>query len=27
LFRRDYEGVTLREHLGLPRPKNRFLEN
>ena len=27
LFRRDYEGVTLREHLGLPRPKNRFFEN
>jgi alkanesulfonate monooxygenase SsuD/methylene tetrahydromethanopterin reductase-like flavin-dependent oxidoreductase (luciferase family) len=27
LFRLDYEGVTLREHLGLPRPKNRFLEN
>lgn len=24
LFRRDYEGTTLREHLGLPRPKNRF---
>jgi len=21
LFRRDYEGTTLREHLGLPRPK------
>jgi hypothetical protein len=20
LFRRDYEGTTLREHLGLPRP-------
>src|SRR5689334_16054113 len=27
LFRRDYEGSTLREHLGLPRPKNRFFEN
>src|SRR6516164_6311866 len=27
LFRRDYEGVTLREHLGLPRPRNRFFEN
>jgi len=27
LFRRDYEGMTLREHLGLPRPKNRFFEN
>ena len=24
LFRRDYEGTTLRDHLGLPRPKNRF---
>lgn len=24
LFRRDYEGTTLREHLGLPRPPNRF---
>jgi FMN-dependent oxidoreductase (nitrilotriacetate monooxygenase family) len=24
LFRRDYEGMTLREHLGLPRPHNRF---
>ncbi|KQO74983.1 LLM class flavin-dependent oxidoreductase [Rhizobium sp. Leaf262] len=24
LFRRDYEGSTLREHLGLPRPENRF---
>src|ERR1700685_3365423 len=24
LFRRDYEGATLRENLGLPRPKNRF---
>jgi FMN-dependent oxidoreductase (nitrilotriacetate monooxygenase family) len=24
LFRRDYEGSTLREHLGLPRPANRF---
>ena len=27
LFRRDYEGTTLRQHLGLPRPKNRFFEN
>ena len=27
LFRRDYEGMSLREHLGLPRPKNRFFEN
>jgi alkanesulfonate monooxygenase len=24
LFRSDYEGTTLREHLGLPRPENRF---
>ena len=24
LFRREYEGTTLRENLGLPRPKNRF---
>ncbi len=24
LFRCDYEGTTLREHLGLPRPENRF---
>lgn len=24
LFRKDYEGTTLREHLGLPRPANRF---
>lgn len=24
IFRREYEGTTLREHLGLPRPKNRF---
>jgi FMN-dependent oxidoreductase (nitrilotriacetate monooxygenase family) len=24
LFRREYEGKTLRENLGLPRPKNRF---
>ncbi|WP_200934716.1 LLM class flavin-dependent oxidoreductase [Rhizobium sp. Leaf341] len=23
-FRRDYEGTTLRDHLGLPRPDNRF---
>ncbi len=27
LFRRAYEGVTLRENLGLPRPKNRFFQN
>ncbi len=26
LFRREYEGVTLRENLGLPRPANRFFE-
>ncbi|MDL2400771.1 LLM class flavin-dependent oxidoreductase [Rhizobium mayense] len=24
IFRREYEGTTLREHLGLPRPQNRF---
>jgi FMN-dependent oxidoreductase (nitrilotriacetate monooxygenase family) len=24
IFRREYEGTTLREHLGLPRPVNRF---
>ncbi len=24
LFRREYEGVTLRDNLGLPRPENRF---
>jgi len=24
LFRRNYEGTTLRENLGLPRPQNRF---
>jgi len=24
IFRRDYEGTTLREHLGLTRPANRF---
>jgi len=24
IFRRDYEGATLREHLGLSRPVNRF---
>ena len=24
LFRLDYEGTTLRSHLGLPRPQNRF---
>ena len=26
LFRREYEGTTLRENLGLPRPSNRFFE-
>ena len=26
LFRREYEGATLRENLGLPRPANRFSE-
>ena len=26
LFRKEYEGTTLREHLGLPRRKNRFFE-
>jgi alkanesulfonate monooxygenase len=25
IFRKEYEGATLRENLGLPRPKNRFL--
>jgi hypothetical protein len=24
LFRHEYAGKTLRENLGLPRPKNRF---
>lgn len=24
IYRRDYEGTTLRDHLGLPRPDNRF---
>lgn len=24
LFRREYEGATLREHLGLARPESRF---
>jgi alkanesulfonate monooxygenase len=27
LFRREYEGTTLREHLGLPRPRNRYFQN
>ena len=26
LFRSEYEGRTLRENLGLPRPENRFFE-
>ena len=24
LFRHEYEGSTLREHLGLPRPQSRY---
>jgi hypothetical protein len=24
IFRREYAGTTLREHLGLPRPRNQF---
>ncbi len=27
LFRREYEGKTLRENLGLPRPDNRFFRD
>ncbi|HLH92851.1 MAG TPA: LLM class flavin-dependent oxidoreductase [Xanthobacteraceae bacterium] len=27
LYRREYEGVTLRENLGLPRPPNRYFDN
>jgi FMN-dependent oxidoreductase (nitrilotriacetate monooxygenase family) len=27
LFRTEYEGTTLRDHLGLPRPTNRFFES
>jgi len=27
LFRREYEGTTLRENLGLPRPTNRYFQN
>src|ERR1700730_14213355 len=27
LFRREYEGATLRENLGLPRPTNRYFQN
>ena len=26
IFRTEYEGVTLRENLGLPRPKNQFFD-
>jgi FMN-dependent oxidoreductase (nitrilotriacetate monooxygenase family) len=26
IFRKDYEGRTLRQHLGLPRPENRFFK-
>ena len=27
LFRREYEGNTFRDNLGLPRPANRFFTN
>jgi alkanesulfonate monooxygenase len=27
IFRKEYEGTTLRENLGLPRPENRFFED
>jgi N-acetyl-S-(2-succino)cysteine monooxygenase len=27
LFRKDYEGTTLREHLGLPRPASRYRQS
>jgi hypothetical protein len=27
IFRREYEGKTLRENLGLPRPANRFFSS
>jgi FMN-dependent oxidoreductase (nitrilotriacetate monooxygenase family) len=27
IFRTEYEGTTLRDHLGLPRPGNRFFDN
>ncbi len=27
IFRTEYEGTTLREHLGLPRPQNRFSQS
>ena len=26
IFRKEYEGKTLRENLGLPRPGNRFFD-
>jgi hypothetical protein len=26
IFRRDYEGTTLREHYGLPRPASRYAD-
>jgi FMN-dependent oxidoreductase (nitrilotriacetate monooxygenase family) len=26
IFRKEYQGTTLREHLGLPRPKNQFFK-
>ena len=26
IFRTEYEGATLRENLGLPRPKNQFFD-
>jgi alkanesulfonate monooxygenase len=27
IFRKEYTGPTLRDHLGLPRPANRFFAN
>lgn len=27
LFRKDYEGATLRDHLGLAVPENRYEKN
>ena len=27
LYRTEYEGKTLRENMGLPRPENRFFKN
>ena len=26
IFRRDYDGTTLREHYGLPRPVSRYAD-